>query len=92
MRLATKLWFKGLLAAFISGVSTSFLSALGISGAQAVGVNITQLTPKQLGMTTLMGGLVGVALYWKQSPVPPDTTGNTERFTKPESLRDPDKP
>ncbi len=75
------MWAKGLLAAVIGGVSNSFLSAMGIVGANAVGVKIDQLTPKQIGSVCLSGGLVGLFLYLKQSPVPPN--GDTQIITKP---------
>lgn len=65
-------WAKAVAAAFITGCATSFLSALGVTGAQMVGVKIDQLTPKQLFVTTVFGGLVGVAAYLKTSPVPPE--------------------
>ena len=72
MKLNWGLWLKGLAAAAVGGVSGSFLNALGITGAQYIGVQIEQLSPKQLLTTTIVGGLVAVALYFKQSPVPPD--------------------
>ena len=71
MKTKTEIWLKGALAAVIGGISNSFLSALGITGAQVLGVKIDQLSAKQLLTTTIVGGLVGLALYLKQSPVPP---------------------
>lgn len=68
---ATRKWRHGLGAALITGFSTSFTSALGISGASAVGVPVTNLDAKQLGVITLVGGLVGMAAYLRQSPLPP---------------------
>lgn len=72
MKESIKHWAKALLAAFVTGASSSFLSVLGISGAQMVGVQVQQLNPKQLLISTLFGGLVGAAAYLKQSPVAPD--------------------
>jgi len=83
MKVKTEQWLKALVAAVVSGCSNSFLSAVGISGAQMVGVKIDSLSPKQLIVTTIMGGAIGMFAYLKQSPVPPDSTGNTEQFTKP---------
>jgi len=68
----TRIWLKGALAAVVGGVANSFLSALGITGAQIMGVRVDQLSAKQLVTTTIVGGLVGLALYLKQSPVPPE--------------------
>lgn len=66
------IWWRGAAAAAVGGVANSFLSALGITGAQVLGVKIDQLSAKQLLTTTIVGGLVGLALYLKQSPVPPE--------------------
>lgn len=63
-------WLHGLLSAAITGLSTAFLSVLGINGAEAVGVKVTQLTAKQIIIVTACGGLVGMAAYLKQSPLP----------------------
>ena len=71
MRTRTELWLKGLVAAVVSGFANSFLSALGITGAQIVGIKVAQLDLDQLVTTTIVGGLVGLAFYLKQSPVPP---------------------
>jgi hypothetical protein len=47
---------------------------MGIAGANALGVNIAKLDFKQLGAMCLSGGIVGMLMYLKQSPVPPDGT------------------
>jgi len=71
MTTPTEIWLKGLVAAIVGGFANSFLSALGITGAQIIGIKIEQLSARQLLTTTVVGGLVGLALYLKQSPVPP---------------------
>jgi hypothetical protein len=73
----TEQWLKALLAAVIGGAAQSGLAALGISGAQAAGVAIQQLSLKQLGAVCTSGAVIGAMLYLKQSPVPPDSTGDT---------------
>lgn len=83
MKAKTAKWLKMLIAAAVTGCSNSFLSAVGVAGAQMIGVQIENLSPKQLIVTTLMGGLIGTFAYLKQSPVPPDSTGNTETISKP---------
>lgn len=75
-------WIKALWAAIISGMANSFLTAAGIGTANAVGIKIDQLSPRQLMDLTIMGGLVGMFMYLKQSPVPPDSTGDTQQFVK----------
>lgn len=83
MKQKTRQWLKALIAAMITGFANSFLSSVGVAGAQMVGVQIENLSPKQLLVTTIMGGLIGMFAYLKQSPVPPDSSGNTEFLTKP---------
>lgn len=79
----TEQWLKALWAAFIGGCATSFLTALGVTAEHMFNINtVPTFTPGQLGHMVLFGGLVGAALYLKQSPVPPDS-GNTEQFVKP---------
>lgn len=68
--LSLETWVRGLFAAFLSGASTSLLSALGVSGAAELGVSIPRLTFKQMGVIALVGGIVGLAAYLKQSPIP----------------------
>jgi len=72
MKEKARIWLKSLIASTVSGCASSFLSVVGVTGAQMVGVKIDSLTPKQLVVTTITGGLVGLALYLKQSPVPPE--------------------
>jgi len=78
----TSHWLKLLIAAIVTGCSNSFLSAVGVAGAQMVGVQIETLSPKQLAVTTIMGGVIGMFAYLKQSPVPPD---DTDFLTKPKT-------
>ena len=77
MNARTFTWLKALTAAFVGGVANAGLAALGITGAQTVGVNVPQLDPKQFLSICVSGGIVGAFLYLKQSPVPPDSTGET---------------
>ena len=79
MKILTFKWLRGLVAAVVTGFSTSFLSALGVTGAEALGIKVSQLDPKQLGVITLVGGAVGLAAYLKQSPVPPVDLDNDGR-------------
>ena len=70
---STEQWFKALLAAFITGASSSALSAVGIATANGMGIKVPQLDFHQLGIMLLSGGIVGALAYLAKSPVPPDS-------------------
>lgn len=72
MKQVTVLWLRKLIAAVVTGVSSSVLASLGTAAADAVGLNVPPLDAKQLGIIALTGGLVGLLAYLKQSPIPPD--------------------
>ena len=67
-----KLWLHNLIAAVVTGGSTTALAALGIAGADAMGANVQALDLKQTGMLFLSGAVVGLLAYLKQSPIPPE--------------------
>lgn len=72
--MATKLghWLHGLGSAIITGLSTTGLSALGVAGAAGAGMQVETLDWKQCAIITLVGGVVGMFAYLKQSPLPPE--------------------
>jgi hypothetical protein len=76
-------WLKAVLAAFVGGFCNALLNALGITAANAVGIQMPQLTPRQLIDVALIGGITSCAFYLKSSPVPPGE-GNTVIFKNPE--------
>jgi hypothetical protein len=82
MTLKTKIWFKALIAAIVTGGSSSGLSALGIATASGLGVNVPKIDVKQFLIMLGSGALIGALAYLKQSPVPPASTGNTEIVEK----------
>lgn len=82
VNLKTQLWFKSLIAALVTGASSTGLSALGIATANGIGVNVPKLDWPQLGIMMLSGAIVGVLSYLKASPVPPDSTGDTTTIKK----------
>jgi hypothetical protein len=63
------LWVRGLLAALIGGAST------GITGALSANVVVPEIAPEALAKLalaqTVVGAVLGVAGYLKQSPLPP---------------------
>ena len=74
MTTTTAKWVHGLASATITGITTSFMSALGVSGSNMVGVQVEQFSGKQLAVVCVFGGLVGMAAYLKQSPLPTSET------------------
>ena len=69
---STVVWLHGLGAALISGFCQAFLAILGVDGAKYVGVDVADLSGKQVLITSIIGGLISAALYLKQSPLPPE--------------------
>lgn len=79
-------WLHGLIAAFISGGATALSTDQGLSFAHRMGVDVPLLNLKAMGIVFFFSGLSGAALYLKQSPLPPISTGNT---TPPVPIRPP---
>lgn len=72
---STALWLHGLGAATISGFCQAFLAILGVDGAKYIGIEVTNLSGKQVLITSVIGGLISAAMYLKQSPLPPEDGG-----------------
>lgn len=79
-----ELWFRGLMAAGI--------------GSAANGVTLCIVDPsnfnihegmKKLGEVCLGSALVSMAMYLKQSPLPPPSTGNRQLFVNPNPVPKP---
>lgn len=79
----TEQWGKALIAAVVSGFSNSILAALGIGAANSVGVKIEPLHWTQILDIGFTGAFIGMLMYLKQSPVPPDNE-NTDFIQKPQ--------
>ncbi len=78
MKHKTRLWWRSLFAAGITGAASTALSAAGIATANGLGANVPQLDLKQVGVMLLSGGVVGLLAYLKQSPVPPEEPETVE--------------
>lgn len=63
-------WAHKLVAAVITGGSTSALASVGIAVADAAGAEVRTLDLKQLGVLFVSGAVVGLLAYLKQSPLP----------------------
>lgn len=73
----THRWIKMGIAGVVSGGSNAGLAALGVPVANAAGAGIPPLDLKQLGVMSATGAIIGLLAYLKQSPVPPDGSGDT---------------
>jgi hypothetical protein len=63
-----RIWFRGLLAAFIGGGATALTADQGIVLANRLGAQVDVLSLKALGIVFLSAGIYNAALYLKQSP------------------------
>lgn len=78
-----KHWLWGLGSSLVGGAATSLTATLGAATAHGLGMDIPTLTWKQIGVVALSGAFWTTVAYLKQSPLPPEPTGNTEIITKP---------
>lgn len=83
-----ELWFMGMMAAFLSGGSGAVVSALTSMGIAPDKFNLSSLSGfthlmELAGANFIVGGMLAFFLYLRQTPVPPQSTGNTEQFSNP---------
>ena len=74
-------WFKTIVATFIAGFAGAITTAAGIGVANAAGIKIAQLDLKQLCVTGLAAGGIGVLNYLKKSPLPDMTDTQIQTVT-----------
>lgn len=70
-----ELWLKGLLAAAIAGAANGVITGFAAVGIDPTHFNLQsglKATLAIAGVSALMSGLIGVAAYLKQSPLPAD--------------------
>lgn len=88
MKPKTRHWLHGLVGGFIGGMAGAIDSSLALmilvpeKFNLGPGIKTTLLTAVVLGLLT---GIKCAAAYLKQSPLPPESTGNTVIFTKEET-------
>ena len=71
-----ELWLKGLAAAAIAGVANGVITGFAAAGIDPAHFNLQaglKATLAIAGVSALMSGIVGVAAYLKQSPLPADS-------------------
>ena len=67
------LWLKGLVAAAIAGAANGVITGLAAVGIDPAHFNLQAGLKSTLaiaGVSALMSGIIGVAAYLKQSPLP----------------------
>ena len=70
-----ELWAKGLLAAAIAGAANGVITGFAAVGIDPAHFNLQaglRPTLAIAGMSAVMSGIIGVAAYLKQSPLPAD--------------------
>ena len=72
MRLKARQWLRGLIGGIVGGGANAALASLSLAGAHAVGVDVRPLDFEQVGVVFLSGSVIGLLLYLKQSPIPPE--------------------
>jgi hypothetical protein len=68
-----ELWLKGLAAAAIAGAANGVITGFAAVGIDPAHFNLQSGLKPTLaiaGVSALMGGIIGVAAYLKQSPLP----------------------
>jgi hypothetical protein len=82
-------WAKGLIAAFVGGGASSVSAGFGSMFTDPEHFNLGSSHGLRhlftvMGITFLISGVVSLAAYLKQSPVPPPWDGQTERRQQPQ--------
>jgi hypothetical protein len=70
---SVELWLKGLLAAAIAGAANGVITGFAAVGIDPAHFNLQAGLKATLGIASvsaLMSGIIGVAAYLKQSPLP----------------------
>lgn len=88
MKLKWDVWLKGIIAAFVGGGASAIISGLTSMGMASDKFNLTSTEGfwrlvGLMGANFFLNGIISIAFFLKQSPVPPESTGNTEVFQKP---------
>ena len=75
-------WLQGLIAAAVGGDANAGGSWMGLATAKGIGLEVPVLNWKALGIMCLVGSLISVFAYLKQSPIPTSSTTTTVSVTK----------
>lgn len=88
MNLKTRLWLHRLIAAFIGGGASALVTGLTSMGFAPDKFNLSDVSGALrllglMGANFLVSGVLSVAFYLRQSPLPDEPTGNTETISNP---------
>lgn len=83
-----KQWLRGLGAAFIGGGAGAITSGIVSMGIAPDKFNFADVKGaahllSMMAINFIVSGFLNSMFYLKQSPLPPESTGTTEIFTKP---------
>ena len=82
-------WLKTLIGGAISGGANAALASLGPTIANSVGITVKAFEPTQVIDMFVCGAMVGALMFLAKSPVPPDSTGNTDIIPNPNASPNP---
>jgi len=77
-----ELWLKGLAAAAIAGAANGVITGFAAAGIDPAHFNLQaglKATLAIAGVSALMSGIIGVAAYLKQSPLPAEDAASTPK-------------
>jgi hypothetical protein len=83
MKLKWDKWFYALGQTVIGGVAAAGSAWLGTLIGSQVSDQIKTLDLKQFGIVILSSAALNLFFFLKQSPLPVESTGNTDIITKP---------
>jgi hypothetical protein len=83
MKLKWDKWFYTLAQTTIGGVASSGAAWLGTLVGNQLDAAVQPLNLKELGIVLLTSTILHLLFFLKQSPLPPEVTGNTDIINKP---------
>lgn len=88
MRLKWDKWLYGMGQAVIGGVAASGSAYIGTLIGNQITADVAVMKWQTLGFVLFTSSVTNLFFYLKQSPLPPEVTGDTETFTKPVEPKD----
>ena len=83
MKLKWGKWLYALGQTVVGGISSSVIAWLGTVVGGQIDVAVKPLNFKEFGIVLVTSTVFHLFFFLKQSPLPQESTGNTEMFVKP---------